>query len=222
MEETTSIAFTSFSTNVQVRHIPIKRCFDILFSFCALIVTSPLLLLIMLLISITSKGKAIYRQTRVGRGGKSFSMYKFRTMYVDGQHRLEEYLKTNPSAIKDWEEKRKLKDDPRVTPLGRFLRITSVDELPQFINVLMGDLSVVGPRPVPKEELERFYGPIAPKVLSVRPGITGHWQVSGRSCLNYQERVALDEEYIDRQSFFFDMYLIIKTIPAMILGRGAY
>lgn len=223
MEETTPFSPTSsFSYQIKVRHIPIKRSFDIIFSLCALVLASPLLLFITVLVLISSPGNIIYSQVRIGRGGRSFRMYKFRTMYQDASARLEEYLEKNPLLRREWEENFKLKNDPRVTPIGKFLRLTSMDELPQFINVLKGDLSVVGPRPVVKEEIDRFYGPIAHKVLSVRPGITGLWQVSGRSHLTYSDRVALDEKYVENQSMFLDLKLIIKTVPAILLSRGAY
>lgn len=206
----------------EVRHIAWKRIFDILFSMAILILSAPLMLLIILLIRCTSKGKAIYSHQRVGRGGKSFGCYKFRSMYSDAEKRLQEILESDPAMAQEWKEKRKLSKDPRITPIGAFLRKTSLDELPQFFNVLIGDLSVVGPRPVMLEELERHFGKHAVKVLSMRPGITGIWQVSGRSDTSYKRRVTLDEIYIDKCSFLLDVKLILKTIPKMIFTKGAY
>lgn len=204
-----------------IRHIAWKRLFDIFFSLSILTFVAPLMLLITLLIRCTSKGRAVYSHTRVGRGGKSFACYKFRTMYVDAEERLQEILK-DPLKQQEWKEKRKLANDPRISPVGAFLRKTSLDELPQFFNVLKGDLSVVGPRPVMQDELKEHFGLSASKVLSMRPGITGIWQVSGRSDTSYQRRVTMDEVYIDTCSFMLDLKLILKTIPKMIFTKGAY
>ena len=143
-------------------------------------------------------------------------------MYTDADQRLNNLLETEAELQKEWRLRRKLKQDPRITPFGHFLRKTSLDELPQFWNVLKGDLSVVGPRPVVREELDQFYGAKAVKILSIRPGLTGVWQVSGRNDTCYITRVKLDEEYVANRSFFLDLKLICKTIPAMITSKGAY
>lgn len=206
----------------QVRHLPIKRTFDILFSLFALTLSLPLLLCIALIIRFSSRGNIFYSHQRIGRGGKLFKCYKFRTMYPDADARLEALLEENPLLKAEWEKARKLKQDPRVLPIGQFLRKSSLDELPQFWNVLKGDLSVVGPRPVVKEELLHFYRDKAPKILSMRPGLTCIWQVSGRNDTSYQKRVQLDEDYIDNHSLFLDIKLICKTIPSMIASKGAY
>lgn len=207
----------------QVKHIPIKRGFDILFSLASLIFGLPLFCLIALLILAASPGKIIYSHQRIGRGGRTFRCYKFRTMYANADQRLKELLNSEPKLKEEWERCFKLKQDPRVTPIGAFLRKTSLDELPQFWNVLKGDLSVVGPRPIVKEEVEKYLGGKAAKILSVRPGLTGPWQVSGRSDINcYQKRIELDEHYVDHRSFLWDLKLIAKTIPAMLFSRGAY
>lgn len=206
----------------EVRHFPIKRTFDILFSLTVLTLLSPLYLLLILSIRLSSKGKAIYWQERIGRGGKPFKCYKLRTMYQNADARLAALLKQNPKLKKEWKETHKLKNDPRVTKLGKFLRKTSLDELPQFWNVLKGDLSVVGPRPVVQEEIDEHFGVKAYKILSIRPGITGIWQVSGRSDTSYDSRISMDEHYIDTRSFFLDFKLVLKTIPCMLLSRGAY
>lgn len=207
----------------KIKHIPVKRCFDILFSLFALSVGSPVFLLIAALIFITSPGKVIYSQERIGRGGKPFRCFKFRSMHSNADHRLKELLDSHPELKEEWKKSFKLKNDPRITSFGLFLRKTSLDELPQFWNVLKGDLSVVGPRPVVKEEIEKFYCMKAYKILSIRPGLTGPWQVSGRSDIDsYQTRIQLDEFYVENQSLLMDLKLIGKTIPAMLSSKGAY
>ena len=206
----------------KIKHIPAKRAFDIFFSLLALILCSPFYLLIALAIRLTSRGKAFYSHERVGRGGKLFRCYKFRTMYQDAEKRLSNILANNPQLKKEWEETYKLKKDPRITPLGSFLRKTSIDELPQFWNVLKGDLSIVGPRPVVAAELSQHFGVKAAKILSIRPGITGIWQTSGRNDTCYTTRVKLDEKYVDNRNIMLDLKLIVKTIPKMISSKGAY
>lgn len=198
-----------------------KRLFDICFSLLILILFSPLYFLIALLIKLSSKGPVVYLSPRVGKGGKIFQCYKFRTMRTGANETLAIFLAKDPSLQKEWETFRKLKNDPRVTPLGAYLRKTSLDELPQFWNVLKGDLSVVGPRPVSEEEVREWIGDKAPKILSVRPGITGLWQTSGRSTLSLAERIHLEETYVDNQSFFLDLCLICKTIPMILFPKGA-
>jgi undecaprenyl-phosphate galactose phosphotransferase len=143
-------------------------------------------------------------------------------MYPDADKRLKEILDSCPHLLQEWELCHKLKSDPRITPFGNFLRKTSLDELPQFWNVLKGDLSVVGPRPVVKAELEKHLTGQAEKILAIRPGLTGPWQVSGRSDTSYQKRVELDLHYVNNQSFWWDLVLVFKTIPAMIFTKGAY
>lgn len=206
----------------QIRHIPIKRAFDIVFSLCVLIFGLPLLFAIALAVRLTSRGKIIYAHERIGRGGISFKCYKFRTMRKDADRRLKALLESNPELRNEWETRRKLKNDPRITPIGAFLRKTSMDELPQFWNILKGDLSLVGPRPVVRAELDKHYRHKAAKILSVRPGLTGIWQVSGRSDTSYQTRVKLDEKYVDTQSMLLDVKLVLQTIPAILNSRGAY
>lgn len=188
----------------------------------ALAVTLPLFLTIWAVIRVTSKGPAVFSHERVGRGGEPFRCLKFRTMHADAETRLRALLTQDPKAKIEWEKSRKLKNDPRVTPVGKFLRKTSLDELPQFLNVLKGDLSVVGPRPVVQEELLRYYRDKAPKILSIRPGITGLWQISGRSNTSYRKRVELDERYVENRSFAMDLKLVAKTVPALITRKGAY
>lgn len=206
----------------KIRHLPIKRLFDVVFSLIALVISLPFILAIAIVIKITTKDKVFYAQQRIGRGGKPFYCYKFRTMYPDADKRLELLLRSCKKKKYEWECNHKLKNDPRITRVGLFLRKTSLDELPQFWNVLKGDLSVVGPRPVVQDELSRHFGVKAAKILSIRPGITGIWQVTGRSNTSYQERVKLDEKYVDKRTFLLDMKLIAKTIPTMINRKGAY
>jgi len=206
----------------KIKHRAIKRIFDIVFSLSILVLFLPVFAMIALIVAITSKGAIVYAHSRVGRGGKKFGCYKFRSMYFDADKRLEELLKNNPELKKEWEKNFKLKNDPRITPIGSFLRKTSLDEFPQFWNVLKGDLSVVGPRPVIQDEIVKYYGDKAAFVLSIRPGLTGLWQVSGRSNTSYDVRVLLDEEYINKQSLALDIKLVLKTIPAMLTSRGAY
>lgn len=212
----------NFPLPAEVRHIPTKRFFDILFSLTALLFLLPFMLIIAISIYYASPGRVIYGQTRIGRGGIPFTCYKFRTMYVDAEKRLQEILESDEEKSTEWARSFKLKDDPRVTPIGAFLRKTSLDELPQFWNVLLGHLSVVGPRPVVAKELETFFGPKSEKILKVRPGVTGLWQVSGRSDISYEARVQLDEQYIDNHSFWMDVRLIFKTIYCLISRQGAY
>jgi exopolysaccharide production protein ExoY len=223
MEETGLLEAKTWKlSNCQITHIPIKRAFDIIFSLCVITLGFPVYLLIALVIFLSSGNQVIYSHQRIGRGGIPFRCYKFRTMRKNSENYLKILLEKNPELQKEWELNRKLKTDPRVTRVGVFLRKTSLDELPQFFNVLKGDLSVVGPRPVVKAELIKFYQHKAAKILSVRPGLTGLWQVSGRSDTSYQTRILLDEKYIDDRSFRTDLELIFKTLPAMIKSKGAY
>jgi len=199
-----------------------KRFFDIAFSIFAIVVTLPITIPIAIIIKLTDGGNIIYSHERVGKNGKKFNVLKFRSMYVDADEKLKEILKTDQKAKEEWEKSFKLKNDPRITPIGKFLRKTSLDELPQFINVLKGDMSVVGPRPVVEEELVKYYKEKAKLYKSVKPGITGYWQVEGRSDTDYDERIKMDEYYIKNQSFLLDLKIILKTIKVMITGKGAY
>jgi len=210
------------SFRYKIHHTPIKRLFDIFFSLLTLALLSPLFLFIAVIVKCSSPGKIFYKQKRIGRGGVPFFCYKFRTMYQDADAKLSTILKSSPHLAKEWKENHKLKNDPRVTPVGHFLRKTSLDELPQFFNALKGDLSIVGPRPVVQEEIETHFKEKAAKILSIRPGITGKWQVTGRSNISYSKRIRLEEEYIDKHSFSLDLKLIFKTVPKMIFSKGAY
>lgn len=209
-------------TPFEIRHKPLKRAFDIIFSLMVLLFFFPIFLIIALTVKLSSRGPIFYAHERLGRGGVPFPCYKFRTMYSNADERLQELLENSPSIKKEWEESYKLKNDPRITPIGKFLRKSSLDELPQFWNVLKGDLSVVGPRPVVQQEMQKHFGEKAMVILSIRPGLTGIWQVSGRNDTAYSQRIQLDEMYVDTQSLLLDLKLIAKTIPAMLSSRGAY
>ncbi|MCL6434641.1 MAG: sugar transferase [Leptolyngbyaceae cyanobacterium HOT.MB2.61] len=200
-----------------------KRLFDVLFSLTVLIVFSPVYLLLMLLIALSSPGPVFYVQERVGRDFKPFGCIKFRTMVQNADEVLSEIMETSPRLRREFQTNFKLRRDPRVTWIGRFLRITSLDEFPQFLNVLKGDMSVVGPRPVVLEELER-YGKHADRVFSIRPGITGLWQVSGRNDIPYPRRVQIDVYYVNFRSFVMDLWIVFKTIGVVIFPKdnGAY
>ena len=198
-----------------------KEVFDKVFAVFFIILTLPLFLVIAALVKLTSRGPVFYKQERLGYRGKPFRILKFRTMVVDAEKVLKDYLKRNPQLREEYEKYFKLKKDPRITPLGRILRKTSLDELPQLFNILLGNMSVVGPRPIIQEEVAK-YGENAGKLFSVKPGLTGLWQVSGRADLTYDERVKLDMEYIERQNFFLDLFIILKTVPVIFRGHGAY
>lgn len=206
----------------KVRHLPLKRTFDILFSLSAMVLGAPLFGFLALAIRLSSPGPIIYGHKRMGRGGRPFRCYKFRSMYPDAAQRLRHILETDSAAREEWKASRKLKSDPRVTPIGRLLRKYSLDELPQFWNVLWGELSVVGPRPLTRDEIVNEVGVRAAKTLSVRPGLTCLWQVQGRNDLSYRERIDLDVEYVERRTFWLDLKIVLRTIPAMLHSRGAY
>ncbi len=202
-------------------NLAIKRVFDLLVSAVLGAALLPLLLLAALAIRLGTPGPALFRQQRLGRGGRTFACIKFRTMYVDAAARLERHFAAHPEARADWERFAKLKSgDPRVTPLGRWLRRTSLDELPQLINVLRGEMSLVGPRPYLPQELERL-GDFAETILKAPPGITGLWQVSGRNELTFQQRLRLDEYYVRNWSLWLDVIVLIKTLR-VVTGAGAY
>ncbi|MCA3315140.1 MAG: sugar transferase [Roseomonas sp.] len=198
-----------------------KRSLDIIGAGIGLVLLSPFFLIVALLVR-ADGGPAFFAHQRVGRGGKLFGCLKFRSMVVDSQSRLEALLANDPAARAEWEATRKLKNDPRITPIGRFLRSTSLDELPQLINVLHGEMSLVGPRPVQEAEIDRYYGASAAHYMAVRPGITGLWQVSGRSETSYESRVALDVAYVSRPSLLADLSILLRTPVAVLSRRGAH
>jgi lipopolysaccharide/colanic/teichoic acid biosynthesis glycosyltransferase len=200
-----------------------KRLFDIVFSLSVLILCSPLYLILASLIAISSPGPIFYIQKRVGKNFKTFGCVKFRTMVNNADQVLESMLETSPSMKQEFEENFKLKQDPRITWIGKFLRYTSLDEFPQFWNVLMGDMSVVGPRPLVPDEISR-YGYRMKKVLTIRPGITGLWQVSGRNDIPYDKRIRMDVYYANSYNWLMDLWIILKTIGVILFPRnnGAY
>lgn len=199
----------------------IKRIFDILCTVCGGLLLSPVFLGICIWVKMDSEGPAIYKQKRVGKNGKEFNCYKFRSMVVDSKKRLEKLLATNPKAREEWERDFKLKNDPRITKSGAFLRKTSLDELPQLLNVLKGEMSLVGPRPIVQKEVPKYEQYIK-EYYMVLPGITGLWQVSGRSDTTYPERVAMDMWYVHNWSVWLDIVLLWRTAAAVIQSRGAY
>ncbi|MER9540597.1 sugar transferase [Mesorhizobium sp. M0437] len=199
----------------------LKRSFDIVGSLIGLVALSPLFVMIALLVRFSDGGPIFYGHSRIGRGGRIFPCLKFRTMVPDGERVLAAYLAANPEANAEWIATRKLKNDPRITRVGAVLRKLSLDELPQIINILQGDMSLVGPRPVVRDELE-IYGNSAVYYLKSRPGLTGLWQVSGRNDVSYDSRVAFDRHYVENWSMFEDIRIIIKTVPAVWMSRGCY
>ena len=188
-----------------------------------LLLGAPVFLLLAVLVKISSPGPVFYVQRRVGRGYRHFGCIKFRTMRPDADRVLARVLADSPEMKAEFERDFKLREDPRITPIGRFLRRSSLDELPQFLNVLRGEMSVVGPRPIVDKEIDR-YGPYMDEVLAVRPGLTGLWQVSGRNNLSYAKRVRLDVAYARGRSFLLDFAIILRTFGVLLLpmDRGAY
>lgn len=201
----------------------LKRMFDVAVALTALVVLLPVLALVAMLVKTSSPGPVLFRHRRLGRGGRLFTCLKFRTMVPDADRALEELFEERPELRAYFEEHYKLPADPRVTRVGRWLRKTSLDELPQLWNVLRGEMSVVGPRPIVTDELSR-YGAWQGVLLSVRPGLTGPWQVTGRSDLDYADRVALDVAYIRECSFWGDVRIVLRTARVVLAvgSNGAY
>jgi len=198
----------------------LKRVLDVAGAVVLAVVFSPLIVTIVFLMR-RDGTSVIYRHRRVGRGGEMFSCLKFRTMVPNADQILRGLLEKDPELRAEWIRDHKLRHDPRVTRLGRFLRRTSLDELPQLLNVLRGEMSLVGPRPVVREELLR-YGQNVDTYLSARPGITGLWQVTGRNDTDYRRRVVLDTYYVHNQNLFLDVYILAKTTGVVLRGNGAY
>jgi len=198
-----------------------KRIADIVLALSGLVLLAPLLVICFLATILTSSGPALFRHKRVGFNGRHFDCLKFRTMVLDAPERLRHLLESDPAAAAEWAANRKLKHDPRVTAIGAILRKSSLDELPQLFNVLRGDMSIVGPRPVTDEELERYANSVG-AYLACRPGITGLWQVSGRSATTYNKRVACDTFYARNWSMSLDLKILIVTIPSLLISDSAY
>jgi Undecaprenyl-phosphate galactose phosphotransferase WbaP len=197
------------------------RFFDLFLIFSALPILAPFLICIIAAIRLDSAGSVFYRQTRIGKGGREFKVLKFRTMVQDADKVLLKYLEENPKLLAEWNADHKLKDDPRITRIGKILRKASLDELPQLWNVLKGEMSLIGPRPIVNEEIER-YGDRFKYYAQVPPGLSGLWQVSGRNDIGYEERVSLDEYYVRNRSIWLNVHIIIRTSLAVIRRQGAY
>lgn len=200
-----------------------KRLFDIIFSLFVLVFFSPVYLFLGALIAISSPGPIFYVQTRIGKDFKPFHCIKFRTMVTNADEILEMMMLDSPQLREEFDDNYKLKHDPRITKIGKFLRLTSLDEFPQFWNVLRGDMSVVGPRPLVPEELPK-YGHRIETVLQIKPGITGLWQVSGRNDIPYPRRIQIDVYYATSHSWLLDLWIVIKTLGVVIFPKnnGAY
>ena len=201
----------------------IKTIFDLFFALIILIVGFPIFIAIALLIKFNSRGSIFFLQERIGQNKKTFNCIKFRTMHPEAEDILENLMTNNEKLRKEFEETHKLKNDPRITNIGKFLRKTSLDEIPQFINVIKMEMSIIGPRPIVKNEIQK-YGESYNKVISLKPGITGLWQVSGRNNLSYKRRVILDCLYVDNISPLLDLRIIIRTFGVIFFpnDRGAY
>lgn len=197
----------------------VKRAIDILGALAGLVLFGPIMLAVYLVL-LVGGGKPVFAHSRLGLNGREFYCYKFRSMVLDADKVLAQHLASSPEAKAEWDASHKLKNDPRVTRLGHFLRRKSLDELPQFFNVLVGDMSLVGPRPIVRSEIKHYSAEIF-RYCRCRPGLTGLWQTSGRSDLPYPDRVRLDERYIREQTVWMDMVIIKRTIGVMVTGHGA-
>tara|TARA_B100000941_G_C28375996_1_gene484723 strand:- start:161 stop:799 length:639 start_codon:yes stop_codon:yes gene_type:complete len=200
-----------------------KRYFEIIFSIFIILFSIPLVLVLALLIKLNSRGPIFFKQIRIGKDKKLFECFKFRTMSKEADDILNNLILKDKKLRKEFKKTQKLKNDPRITPIGKFLRKTSLDELPQFLNVLKGEMSLIGPRPIVEEEKIR-YGKNLNKVLSIKPGITGLWQVSGRNKLSYKRRIKLDLIYVNQRNISMDFNILIRTIGVILFpfDRGAY
>jgi lipopolysaccharide/colanic/teichoic acid biosynthesis glycosyltransferase len=198
-----------------------RRALDILGALLGVGFLLPVFLVIAALIKLQDGGPVFFAQERLGRGGRLFRCLKFRTMVVNAPARLEAVLASDPEARREWRLYQKLKRDPRITSLGRFLRSSSLDELPQLLNILVGDMSLVGPRPIVAAEIPRYAARLS-HYCQVRPGLTGLWQVSGRNHVTYRRRIAMDCLYVQKRTLFTDLVIIAMTIPAVLLRRGSY
>ncbi|MFC2950288.1 sugar transferase [Marinicaulis aureus] len=213
---------TASATQIKTRSIgPLTRVFDIVFAVAAIVFFAPLMVFIAIAVAMSSPGPVIFAHSRVGQNGKLFPCLKFRTMVVNADEELQRVLKSSAAARAEWETDHKLKNDPRITPIGKWLRKFSLDELPQLFNILIGQMSVVGPRPIVIDEIKK-YGKFFDDYCSVRPGLTGLWQVSGRNDISYDARVQLDVSYARNRTLLLDMKIVLQTVPAVIAFRGSY
>jgi len=203
------------------REYMLGRGVDIVLSISALVFLAPLLLLVAAMVYLVDPGPILFGHRRLGKDGQSFRCWKFRSMVVDADERLRKLLAEDPQARAEWEQDHKLRNDPRITRIGHFLRKSSLDELPQFFNVLMGEMSLVGPRPIVKDEVSK-YGRYFAEYCRVRPGITGLWQISGRNDVSYRRRVAIDVTYVRSKSLALDLGILFLTVPSVIARRGSY
>ena len=198
-------------------YLAIKRLIDIIGSLIGIILLSPIYIIIAILIKFDSPGKVVFGHTRKGKGGKDIKVYKFRTMYSNANEIFESFTSEQKE---EYYKNFKLDNDPRVTKLGGFLRKTSLDELPQLFNILKGDMTIIGPRPIVEKEISK-YGNKAEKLFSVVPGLAGYWQANGRSDTTYEERVEMDMYYIDNMSFYLDVKILFQTAISVLKGEGA-
>ena len=199
----------------------VKRAFDVAVAVLATVAVLPVLIMCCLAILLESGRPVFFRQRRLGLGGTPFTILKFRTMVSNAESVLEQHLRSNPQAQREWDADRKLRKDPRVLRIGKLMRRFSLDELPQLWNILTGDMSLVGPRPIVNEEIVRYRGAYR-DYCKVRPGLTGLWQVSGRNDTGYAERITLDRSYVERWSFWLDLSIVARTVRVVIKSTGAY
>ena len=197
-----------------------KRTFDVVVASVMLFFALPAIFFIAVIMFSTDRGPILFGHERIGHNGKRFRCLKFRSMVTDSQQALARHLEMFPQARAEWEATQKLRDDPRITPIGRFLRVTSLDELPQLLNVIRGDMSLVGPRPIVQDEVVRYAAEIE-AYAATRPGITGLWQVSGRSDVDYDQRVRLDSQYVRDWTFAGDLLILVKTVKVVVLRTGS-
>ena len=200
----------------------VKRIADIVASALGIILLSWLLIIVAVVIKCTSKGPVLFKDTRIGKGGKDIKVYKFRTMYQDAESRLKEYL--TPEQLEQWNKERKIDNDPRITKVGKFLRKTSIDELPQMFNIFIGNMSIWGNRPITRKELDEWYAEEQKELLcKIKPGLTGYWQAYGRSDVTFEsgERQKLDLIYVYKRSTWLDIKIFFRTIYVVLFGKGA-
>ena len=225
MSEIVYVNRVSHGTRQRLRKVStdevLTEAMNLLIAIVALVFLAPVMIAVAIAVFAQDGGPILFAHRRIGQNGRHFYCLKFRTMAVDAERRLADLLASDPDARAEWERDHKLRNDPRVTPLGAFLRRSSLDELPQLFNVLRSEMSLVGPRPIVDAEIAK-YGRRFDHYCAVRPGITGLWQVSGRNDTTYARRVELDSDYARRANFWFDCGIVLRTVPAVVLGRGCY